>query len=83
MNPLLRWGGSWRTATCPRDTVADKERRRERKIENERESRQGTGRERERQDKGSSEGGRARERALAAPIYAPVTEPSGAIKLAL
>ena len=40
-------------------------------------------REKERQDKGSSEGGRVRERALAAPIYAPVTEPSGAIKLAL
>lgn len=41
-------------------------------------------RERGRRDEGSLvEGGRARERALAAPIYAPVTEPSGAIKLAL
>lgn len=48
MNPLLRWGGLWRTATCPRDTAADKERKREKEKEEEKESRQGTTREKDR-----------------------------------
>lgn len=65
-------GGSWRTATCPGDTAT---------------AERAVGREQERQDEGSFEGARslahARARELAPPIYAPVTEPSGAIKLAL
>lgn len=61
-------------------TNRKRKRKRERKNENERENHWGRMRE---TTWGVDSRALARGRALAAPIYAPVTEPSGAIKLVL
>lgn len=82
VNESYSEGGSWRTATCPWNATAGRRRLRQ-QIERRKEKEREASKENERDRIRVVARVLVRGRALTTPIYAPVTEPSGAIKLAL